>query len=272
MTGKKATTKNNQPIGVFDSGVGGLSILIELKKLLPNENFVFFADQQHAPYGEKTKKELVKRCTKISNYFIEHHNIKMMVIACNTATANTVEALRKKYLFPIVGTIPAVKIASENTESGVITVISTPATSKSSALKKLIDKYCQTIKVFNIGTKDLAGLVEKGKFNSPAVNNILLKYLKEVKDSDADHLVLGCTHYPFLKAQISKILGSRVRLVDSGEAIAKHTKTLLISNKMKNFQKKKSKSIYFTTGNPVKFTKVASTLLKTRVKAGRVAI
>src|SRR3989338_4879646 len=121
--------KNSRPIGVFDSGVGGLSVLRELERMLPKENFIFLADQLNVPYGEKNKKQLVIFAYRITDYFIRNHNIKLLVIACNTSTCYSIDALRKKYSLPVVGTVPALKPASVNTKSGMVAVISTPATS-----------------------------------------------------------------------------------------------------------------------------------------------
>ena len=129
---------DRRPIGVFDSGVGGLSVLIELKKLLPRENFVFLADQKYVPYGEKSKKELLKLVFKITDYFIKHHNIKMMIIACNTASCYTIDYLREKFAIPIVGVIPAVKPALALTKNGKIAILSTPATAKSLDRKSVV--------------------------------------------------------------------------------------------------------------------------------------
>ena len=196
----------NQPIGIFDSGIGGLSILRELETLLPNENFIFLADQLFLPYGEKSKEELVPRVCKITDYFIREHNIKMMIVACNTATSNTIDELRKKYSFPIVGTIPAVKTAAQKTKTGTIAVISTVLTSKSEALNKLIKEHCQNINTLNIGCKNLVEMVEEGELSGVKVDTLLLNYLKPAIDSNADSLVLGCTHYPFLSNSIKKIV------------------------------------------------------------------
>ncbi len=256
---------NERPIGVFDSGVGGLSILIELKKLLPKENFVFFADQKNVPYGEKNKKELNGFMTEVVDYLIEKHDIKMFVIACNTATCYTIKELRKRYKIPLVGTEPAVKPASLRTKTGTIAIISTPATSKSRTVKKLVHDYAKGITVLNIGCKNLEDTVEKGSIDNPEVYKLLLKHLKMVKNSNADQLVLGCTHYPFLRGTISKILGKRIELIDSGEAIARRTKSLLKVHKI--FNKGKGETIYFTTGDSKKFEKVASKLLNKRIKA-----
>lgn len=263
---------DTRPIGVFDSGVGGLSILIELQKLLPHENFVFLADQKNVPYGEKTKPELVKLVFKIADYFIKNHDIKMLVVACNTATCNTNTELRKKYKLPIVGTVPAVKPAARDTQSKVIGVISTPSTSKSKVLKDIIKNYCGGIEVINVGCKNLENTVERGDIYGKRTIELLQKYLSKVKNSTADRLVLGCTHYPFLRDPIQKIVGPKVKLIDSGKAIAKHAKELLKENKLVNNNSHMGVISYFTTGNASNFTKVASVLLEKRIKATNIRL
>ena len=264
--------KNKQPIGVFDSGVGGLSVLIELQKLLPNENFIFLADQLYVPYGEKSKKELVELGFRVTDYLIKNHNIKMMVIACNTSTCNSIAELRKKYCLPIVGTVPAIKMAAEKTKTKTVAIISTPSTSQSQTLKNLIKDNCKGIKVINIGCKNLEDTVEHGDLNSAEVKKLLQKYLKDIKNSNADHLVLGCTHYPFLRYTIGKILGSHVKLIDGGLAISKQTSNLLANHFLENNQKKQGQIQYYSTSNSIKFSKVASKLLKHQIKAEKVAI
>ena len=165
----------NKPIGVFDSGVGGLSVLIELRKLLPHEDFVFLAYQLYVPYGEKSKKQLIDLAYRVGDYFIKNHDVKMIVVACNTSTCYSVDNLRKKCSFPVVGTEPAIKVAAEQTENGKIAVMSTPATSKSMAVRKLIKNYCKNIEVLNIGCWNLENIVENGKIND---SKLLRKYLK----------------------------------------------------------------------------------------------
>jgi len=264
--------ENTRPIGVFDSGVGGLSVLIELRRLLPNENFVFLADQLYVPYGEKSKEELVDLGIRITDYLVDQHDIKMLVVACNTSTCNSIAELREKYSFPIVGTVPAIKPAAEKTKTKTVAVISTPSTSKSQVLQNLINKNCGNMNVVNIGCKNLENVVEEGKLNSAKVNNLLLKYLKKVKGSDVDCLVLGCTHYPFLKENIKRILGPKVLLIDGGYGIAKQTKFLLEIHFMKNNQKRVGETLYLSTGNPVKFSRVAAELLKHPVSAKTITI
>jgi len=258
---------DKRPIGVFDSGVGGLSVLRELEKLLPKENFVFLADQKYVPYGEKSKRELVKLCSNITEYLIKEHKIKMLVIACNTATCYSIKELRERFSLPIVGTEPAIKPAAESSRSRVIAVISTPATSRSKTIKRLIREFAKGVEVINIGCKNLENTVEEGNLNAPKVRSLLRSYLRPVKNSLADRLVLGCTHYPFLKAAIRKILDPKVQLVDSGKAIGRRAKYLLAKNRISN--RSGGRTIYFTTGNSSKFQQVAGKLLKRKILAKR---
>lgn len=264
--------QNRRPIGVFDSGVGGLSVLRELHKILPNENFIFLADQKYVPYGEKTKGELIELVCNITDYFIKNHDVKMVVVACNTATCNAIVELRSRYSFPIVGTVPAVKLAAKKTKTGKVAVISTPSTSKSETLKKLIKEHCSDVNVLNIGCKNLENAVETGELNSPEVSNLLHKYLKEVVASNADHLVLGCTHYPFLKETIQSIVGSQVKLLDGGRAIARRSKSLIEANLLVNKQGKRGETLYLTTSDHLTFGKVATLLMKNPIKAKKVRI
>lgn len=260
---------NTRPIGVFDSGVGGLSILKELKKLLPKENYIFVADQLNVPYGEKSKKELENITLKICK-FLASKNTKIIVAACNTATCYALKYLRANVKIPIIGTVPAVKPAAEKSKKGVIGIISTPATSKSQYLKNLIETYAKNVKVVNIGCFGLENAVEKGELNSPTVKKILEKYLSQIKKSGADIIVLGCTHYPFLKSQIKKVSGENITLIDSGKAIAKHTKNTLLN--LNVFNKSGGKTKYYTTGGPELFSKVASVLLKKSIKADKLIL
>jgi len=263
--------KNNDmvPIGVFDSGVGGLSVLKELVKLMPGENYIFVADQINVPYGEKTKKELEKETLKICN-FLTSKKSKIIVIACNTATCYAIEFLRANISIPVVGTVPAIKPAATQTKSAVIAVMSTPATSKSAYLKKLIETYTGNIKVINIGCPNLENMVEMGILDSLKVKQLLLKYTKPIKKAGADIVVIGCTHYPFLKPQIRKVMGKNVKLIDSGKAIAKQTRDVL--QRMGALNSRGGETHFYTTGNSDHFSKVASSLLKKPVKAEHIQL
>lgn len=260
---------DKRPIGVFDSGVGGLSVLIELQKLLPKEDFIFIADQAHVPYGEKTQSQLCQLAHNISDFLIKK-NTKLIVVACNTATCHTIDYLRKEFKIPFVGTVPAVKTAAEQTMKKCIGVISTPATSESDYLSNLITDYAQGIKVVNVGCTGLENVVEKGDINSKEVESLLKKFLEPIKIAGADAIVLGCTHYPFLKTKIRINIGPDIKIIDSGKAIAKRTLSLLEKSSSLNDQG--GKSYYLTTGDSKVFSKVASILMKKKVLTQHIAL
>jgi len=255
---------DKRPIGVFDSGVGGLSVLKELHKLLPKEDFIFIADQANVPYGEKNQSELCQLTENISNFLIKNE-VKLIVVACNTATCHTIDYLRKEFKVPFVGTVPAIKPAAEQTLRKCIGIISTPSTSQSNYLSDLITNNAQGVKVINIGCAGLENIVEKGDLKSKEVEFLLNKYLEPIKISGADVIVLGCTHYPFLKAKIQANFGPNVKVIDSGKAIAKRTWNILKKSDSLNTQG--GKSYYLTTGDDKKFSTVASVLMKQNILA-----
>lgn len=255
-----------QPIGVFDSGVGGLSILQELRQLLPFENFVFVADQAYVPYGEKTKTQLIDRSLRIVTFLKKYH-VKLIVVACNTATCYAIEALRHVHSMPIVGTVPAIKPAAEKTKTGIIGIIATPATSDSKIVKELIKNYATDKKVINISCPGLENAVEKGLLTSSETIALLEKYLQPIKISPADYLVLGCTHYPFLKSAILRYIDRDIILLDSGLAVAKQVKALLDNQNLTAHSKQVGTITYFTTGHSNQFAQVASKLLEETIRA-----
>lgn len=259
---------DTRPIGIFDSGVGGLSVFQEIKKFLPKENYIFIADQKNVPYGGKSKYQLCKISDRIVKYFIKR-NVKMVIIACNTASCYAIDFLRKKYpSLLLVGTIPAIKTAAELSRRKSIAVLSTPATAKSSYVRELIRKYAARVTVANIGCPNLEDLVEQGMINSPQVKILLKKYLKKALIHGPDYVVLGCTHYPFLKSAIQRL--SKVKTVDSGRAIAKRVENVLSNSRIKN--NRKSSVTYLTTGNPEFFSKTASQLLRSGIIAEKLEI
>lgn len=263
-------TSDARPIGVFDSGVGGLSVLKELVKLMPKENYIFVADQINVPYGEKTKKELEKETLKVCNFLVSK-NSKIIVAACNTATCYAIDFLRASIKIPIVGTAPAIKPAATKSRSGVIGVMSTPATSKSPHLNNLIKDHAGNMKVINIGCYGLEDIIdETGILDSPEVQRLLSKYIGPIKKAGADVIVLGCTHYPFLKPQIRNIVGKSIKLVDSGKDIAKHTSAIL--RETNTVDDSEGKIDFYTTGDPKQFSKVASNLLKKHIEAKHIKL
>src|SRR3990167_6104318 len=260
---------DKRPIGVFDSGIGGLSVLMELQKLLPKEDFTFLADQVNVPYGEKSQSQLCQLTSDISNFLIKK-DAKLIVVACNTATCNSIDFLRNKFTIPFVGTVPAIKPAAEQTVKKCIGVISTHATSESSYLSDLITDHASGVKVINVGCTGLENVVEKGDINSPEVELLLKKYLAPIKIAGADAIVLGCTHYPFLKTKIQTHIGLNVKMFDSGKAIAKRTLSLLENSSSLNDCG--GISYYFTTGNDKDFSRVSSVLMEKEISAKQTSI
>jgi len=260
---------NSQPIGIFDSGVGGLSVLKELVKLMPKEHYVFVADQINVPYGEKTNKELEEKTLQICDFLISKKT-KIIIVACNTATCNVIDFLRNNIRVPLVGTVPAVKSAATISKSNIIGILSTPATSKSKGLRELIRTHANNTKIINIGCPNLENTVEIGNLNSLEIVQLLIKYTQPIKKSGADVIVLGCTHYPFLKPQIKKIVGKNVKLIDSGRAIAKHTKNVL--QQMGTLNSRGGETTFYTTGDSNHFSNVASSLLKRRIQAKHISL
>ena len=217
-----------QPIGVFDSGVGGLTVAKEIKRLLPNEDLIYFGDTKHLPYGEKSREAIVGYCTKITEFLLEK-NCKAIVIACNSATAN---ALREVLALvndrvPVIDVINPVaeKVAYEIHNN--IGVIATKATVSSGLYTKAIRKHNKFIKVDELATPLLVPAIEEGIRNHPITNSIIYHYLSNSKLKNIDTLILGCTHYPLLWNEIKQYYGNRVRVIDSPTIVADQLKTIL---------------------------------------------
>ena len=258
---------DNRPVGIFDSGVGGLTIFSEITKLLPNESIIYFADQKNILYSGKSKRELEKITSNIVRFLIKN-KAKLIVIACNTATVYAVDYLRSKFKVPIIGVVPVVKTAARITKSGRIGILSTAATSKSKYQKDLIKRFANGLIVNNIGTDELVPFVETGDFKSAVLNKKLQNILKEFRGIDI--LALGCSHYPFLRDKIQKILGPKVLILDSGPAVARQVKRVLESNKI--LSNKKSKTKFFTTSNPADFKRIVEKLINAKLDTVEKAI
>ncbi len=252
---------DTRPIALFDSGIGGLSILLKIKKKLPYENLIYFADQAYFPYGTKSDSQLYRRSKKISE-FLFTKNIKMLIVACNTATLHTVSTLRIKSQIPIVGVVPAIKTASQQ-KSKKIGIMATQSTFKSKNFKNLVDKFANNKEIIRINCNGLEKAIEKN--NVMEIRRILKKSLPPVKKSKIDTIVLGCTHYPLIKNEIKKITGSGVKIIDSHSAIAKRVSNLLKFHN--SYSSTKKTETFFTTGKVGEFSKIASSLLKYKVIA-----
>ena len=220
------STSTTNPIGIFDSGIGGTSIWKEIHLLLPNENTIYLADSKYAPYGQKTKEEIIELSIK-NTEFLLNQNSKIIVVACNTATTNAIKILREKYDIPFVGIEPAIKPAAIHSKTKTIGILATKGTLNSELFAETSNNINnETIIIEQIG-EGLVELIEDGKLHSNEIFSLLNKHLQPLTKRNIDCLVLGCTHYPYLIPQIKKIIGSEITIIDSGEAVAKHTKKLL---------------------------------------------
>ncbi len=251
---------HNQPIGILDSGVGGLSIWNEIVALLPNEPTIYLADQKNVPYGTKTVEEIHELSRDLITFLLQR-KVKLIVIACNTITVNCLDFLREEFpQIPIIGTVPVVKLAAQVTKNRKIGILSTIRTAYSHYQKQLISTYAGECEVVNIGTDRLVPFVERGETNSEILLNTLKNELQPFQATHIDTLALGCTHYPFLRDEMQKILGDKISILDSGAAIARQVKRVLENNKLFSSQETKSYEFY-TTGSTEKFTKVAKKLV-----------
>jgi len=239
---------SNNPIGLFDSGVGGISIWKEINKLLPNEETVYLADSKNAPYGKKSKKEIIDLCEKNTEFLLQK-NCKLIVVACNTATTNAITYLRNKYKTPFIGIEPAIKPASLKTKTNVIGILATKGTLNSSLFEKTSSFINSDIKIIEQVGEGLVELIENGLMDSTEMDKLLNSYLEPMIRQNVDSLVLGCTHYPFLISKIQAIVGDGIKIIDSGEAVAKQTKRVLEQNIILNTEEKRSKNSFFTNGS-----------------------
>ncbi len=246
---------NNNPIGLFDSGIGGTSIWREINELLPNENTIYLADSKNAPYGQKSKEEIIALSIKNTEFLLEQ-NCKIIVVACNTATTNAIKELRAKYKVPFIGIEPAIKPAALNSKTHTIGILATKGTLNSELFHETSRKF-QDIKIIEQIGYNLVPLIENGEINSAEMNSLLHQYLKPMVEANIDYLVLGCSHYPYLIPQIKKILPKRIKIIDSGEAVARQTKKVLEENNTLNLSNKKGETIFYTNSD----SKVLKTIL-----------
>ena len=222
---------NNQAIGVMDSGVGGISVLKHIHTLMPHESLIYFADSKYAPYGNKTPAEITARCMKIADFLIKQ-NVKAIVVACNTATAAAIDEMREKctapdFNFIIIGMEPAVKPAAEASKNGIIGVLATVGTLKSAQFAALLESYGRNVKVVTQACVGLVECIERGELDTPETKALIRQYTAPLLAEGADTIVLGCTHYPFVKHVIQEIVGKNISLIDTGAAVANQLKLQL---------------------------------------------
>ncbi len=236
------------PIGIFDSGVGGTSIWKEIHQLLPHEDTIYLADSVNAPYGHKSEEEIVSLSIKNTEFLIQQ-GAKIIVVACNTATTNAIDVLRSNFDTPFIGIEPAIKPAALLTHSKSIGILATKGTLNSSLFHKTSEEHTHGIKVTEIIGEGLVPLIEKGELNSTEMLLLLKKFIKPMMDAEIDYLVLGCSHYPYLIPQLEKIVPAHVKIIDSGLAVARQTKSVLEKNDLLNTTKKTPALVFYSNTN-----------------------
>ena len=258
-------------MGVFDSGLGGLSVLRELRRLLPSEDVLYYADSAHCPYGGRPPEYILGRSTAVTGHLVER-GAKVVVVACNTASSVGLPELRARFSVPIVGMVPAVKPAAAATRSGKIGVLATPRTVTGESLAALIREHARHTQVYPVPAPGLVELVEEGKLEGPEVDAALRPLLCPLLEKGVDTVVLGCTHYPFLRAPIQEMGGQGLAIIDSGEAVARRTRDVLREAGLLRDSDEQGSLELYTGGEPLHVGEVASRLLGERVQATHLAL
>ncbi|RUA17754.1 MAG: glutamate racemase [Clostridia bacterium] len=266
------TDLRQRPVGVFDSGVGGLSVWREIVRLLPHESTLYLADQARAPYGGRTQAE-VAALTHAAVAWLLQQGAKMIVVACNTASAAALESLRKRWPeAPIVGMEPAVKPASQASQTGRVGVLATPGTLRAQRFQNLVARYANGVEVHTVIGAGLVSLVERGQLDGPEIRALLQSLLQPLRAASVDHLVLGCTHFPFLAPVIQEVLGPDVTLVDPAPAVARQTWRRLHQEALINEENTVGAWRFATTGDLDAFYELSHRLLADELVAGRHAM
>ena len=257
---------NNRPIGVFDSGLGGLTVLKEIMKITPNENIVYFGDTARVPYGPRSKETIIKYTFQAIDFLISK-NVKAIVIACNTATARALKEANEKYDIPIIGVIKAgAKTAAYTTKNKIVGIIGTDGTIRSKAYNAEIAKLDSEIKIIDKSCPLFVPIVEEGWANTDIASLTAKRYLKDLMQEGIDSLVLGCTHYPLLKKTIGEIVGEKVTLVNPAKETAKDLKKILEEdNMLREYSNKEPKYEYYVSDIPEKFAAIAEEFLKKEI-------
>ena len=255
----------NAPIGVFDSGVGGLTVAREIMRQIPNEKIVYFGDTARVPYGSKSKDTVTKYSKQIVR-FLRTQNVKAVVIACNTASAYALDEIEEEIDIPIIGVVrPGAKVAAEATRNGKIGVIATEGTINSQIYSTYIKQINENIHVIGKACPLFVPLVEEGLLVDPVTDEIALRYLTELIDRDIDTLILGCTHYPLIRSTVGKIMGEKVTLVNPAYETARELKELLETENLLNKKEAglgENKYRFFVSDGAEKFKRFANSVLK----------
>lgn len=226
-------SSNTNPIGVFDSGMGGLSVLREIHQLLPHENLIYIADSKHAPYGDRSTQHVQHRSLQIANFLLKK-KIKTLVVACNTATAEAVDLLREQLTIPVIGLEPAIKPGVKMSKTGVIGVLATQRTIESERLTSLVIKHAPYTKVLAQPCSGLVEQVEANHLDRYDTRQLIKQYTLPLLKQNADTIILGCTHYPFLNNTIQIIVGNDIKLIETGRPVACQLQRILLQQQLLN--------------------------------------
>jgi len=253
------------PIGFFDSGIGGLTVVKSVQQIMPNENIVYFGDTARVPYGSKSNETVVEYSLQAANFLLRK-NIKLLVVACNTVSAVALKELKRFLTIPVIGMIePGARMALQESKTGIIGVIGTNATINNKAYSNELKKLNSKVKVFEKACPLFVPLAEEGWLDHKATVLIAKEYLGGIKEKKIDSLVLGCTHYPILKDVIQKVVGKSVKLVDSGSPAAKLVEDYLNGRQLRNQSVHHGVSEFYVSDVPTKFREVAERFLGTKV-------
>jgi len=254
-------------IGVFDSGVGGLSVLRHIREVLPKERLIYVADSAHVPYGEKSREYIEARSLSISR-FLQQQGADAIVIACNTASAAAAATLRSQFNIPIIAMEPAVKPAVAASRNGIVGVLATTGTLASARFAALLERYAGAVEIITQGCPGLVEQVELGELSSPQTRAMVEQYTAPLLARGADTLILGCTHYPFLASIITEVAGSNVALVDTGAAVARHLQRRM-QDELPARKAGYASDEFFTSGDAAHASRIMSVLWGRHVEAQR---
>jgi glutamate racemase len=271
----EVTGKTGAPIGVFDSGAGGLTILSALRRELPCENYIYFGDTARCPYGVRSDGEIIELTSRACRFLVEQ-GVKLIVIACNTASQSALTSLRATFSLPFIGVVPAVKPAARATRSGRIGVAATNQAARAIYLRQLIDEFAGGIKAFAVGCPELVTVVERGELDGPAVEGAVERALNPLLREDVDVIVLGCTHFPALRPVIERVAGPSVQVIDSGAAIARRLHSVLDAEALAcgatSRGPREGELQLWCSGDPAAFSGVAAQILQYPVVACQVIL
>ena len=261
---------DSRPIGVFDSGIGGLTVFSEISKRLPNEDIIYLGDTKRFPYGIKSQETIIE-ITKENIKFLLKNNVKVVVIACGTATSQALDTVKDLFALPIIGVIePTILSLAEDTDVTTIGVIATVGTIRSNAWEREIKKHIEDVEVVNKACPLLARMAEEGWVDNEIARLVLKEYLKDLKSTKIDKLILGCTHYSLFQKIIKDELGEEVELIDTGSKVARYLEELLEKNDKRNNQTNKGKCDIYLTDTETDFLKFGERLLNRKIEIKKV--